>query len=48
MGEQVIVTPSTGKNLSYIEPITIGITALIILGTGIVLIKKRVLNKKED
>ena len=45
MAEEVIVTPSTGKNLEYIVPITTGVVALAILGAGIILIKKKVLKK---
>ena len=41
--ETVIVTPSTGKNLNFILPISIGISALVILGTGIIVIKKKVI-----
>ena len=41
--QTVIVTPSTGKNLEYVVPITIGIVTLIILGVGVVIIKKKVL-----
>ena len=43
MAETTIVTPATGKNLAYILPITIGTTALIILGVGIMVIKKKTL-----
>lgn len=39
----VIVTPSTGDNLEYIIPITTGIVALLLLGIGVVIIKKKVL-----
>ena len=41
--ETAIVTPSTGGNLAFVLPIVVGISALIILGTGIVIIKKKVL-----
>ena len=41
--ETVIVTPATGDNLSYILPIAIGITALIIIGVGVIVIKKKAL-----
>jgi len=47
MGETVIVTPSTGENLSYTLPITGIVTALAVLGMGIILIKKKILNKSE-
>lgn len=39
--ETVIVTPATGLNLNYIIPIAIGVTALIILGVGVIIIKKK-------
>lgn len=44
-GESVTVTPPTGENQNYIIPIIVGTIALIILGAGIVLIKKKVVNK---
>ena len=46
MAETVIITPATGANLSYILPIVIGIVALVIIGTGVVFIKKKALLKK--
>ena len=45
--ETVIVTPSTGANLAFVIPITVAIIALVILGTGIVLIKKKVIDIKK-
>jgi LPXTG-motif cell wall-anchored protein len=42
-GETVIITPPTGDNQNYIIPIIIGVTALIILGAGVVVIKKKVI-----
>ena len=45
MAETVIVTPNTGENLNYIIPLVVTITAFVILGTGIIFIKKKVLNK---
>ena len=47
MAETVLVTPATGENLNIIIPIAIGVTALVILGVGIFLIKKRALGNKE-
>ncbi len=41
MAETVIVTPATGLNLNYILPIAIGVTAFIILGVGVIIIKKK-------
>lgn len=46
--EEVIVTPSTGENLNYVLPITIGLLALITLGTGVILIKKKVLDNNKE
>ncbi len=43
MAETVIVTPATGEDLNYILPVLIGITSFIILGAGVVIIKKKVL-----
>lgn len=43
--EEITVTPPTGENQDYILPIVLGVSTLIILGAGIVLIKKKVLNK---
>ena len=43
MAETTIVTPATGENQNYIIPIMIGTTALLILGAGVVIIKKKVL-----
>lgn len=45
MAETTIVTPATGENLNYIIPILMGTSALLILGAGVVLIKKKVLTK---
>lgn len=45
MAETTIVTPATGDNLNYIIPIAIGITACIILGAGVVVIKKKILSE---
>ena len=39
----LIVTPNTGKNLNVILPIGIGIMALVVLGAGVVIIKKKAL-----
>lgn len=41
--ETVIVTPSTGANLNVILPVGIGIIALVVLGAGVVIIKKKAL-----
>ena len=45
MAEVVIVTPNTGENLNYVVPLVVTITAFVIIGTGIIFIKKKVLNK---
>lgn len=41
----IIVTPNTGDNLEFIIPIMVGVVALIILGVGIILIKRKALEK---
>ena len=48
MAETVIVTPATGQNLSFIVPVIIGIVALVIIGIGIVIIKKKTLLEKNN
>ena len=45
MSETVIITPNTGADRNFIIPISIGLVALVILGTGVVFIKKKILNK---
>lgn len=45
MAETTIVTPATGENQNYMMSIMIGTFAFVILGVGIVIIKKKVLNK---
>lgn len=41
MAETTIVTPATGENQNYILPVVIVVTACIILGAGIIFIKKK-------
>ena len=48
IAETVIVTPSTGNNKSIIIPISIGVVALVILATGVVLIRKKALGENKD
>lgn len=43
MAPTVIVTPNTGDNLNFVIPIIVGVVALVTLGVGIVLIKKKTL-----
>lgn len=45
MAEIVIITPNTGENLNYIIPTVVIVTAFVILGVGVIFIKKKVLNK---
>ena len=45
IAETVIVTPATGENRAFIIPVIIGTTALLILGAGIIVIKRKALNK---
>lgn len=41
MAETVIVTAATGENRAYMLPVIIGATALLVLGAGIIIIKKK-------
>lgn len=43
MAPTVIVTPNTGDNLDFIVPVMVGVVALVILGAGVILIKKKTL-----
>lgn len=45
-GETVIVTPPTGQDQNYIAIIATTISALVILGAGVVLIRKKILGNK--
>lgn len=44
--ETVIVTPSTGGNKAFLIPTIIGVTALIVLGVGVILIRRKALGNK--
>ena len=41
--ETVMVTPNTGDNLAFAIPVMVGVVALVILGVGVVIIKKKTL-----
>ena len=43
--ESTTVTSPTGENRSYIIPVIISISVLIVLGAGIILIKKKIIEK---
>ena len=45
--EEIMIVPSTGINREFIIPITIGIVAFIVLGVGVILIRKKVLGTKK-
>ena len=45
MAERVLITPNTGANMNFILPISIVISAFVIIGVGVIFIKKKVLNK---
>ena len=45
MAETVLITPNTGENLNFIIPLTVVISAFVIIGVGVIFIKKKVLNK---
>ena len=47
MAETFVVAPNTGENLSFLMPVLIGVIALIVLGTGVIFIKREVLEKKK-
>ncbi len=42
--EEVQVTPSTGDDKGYVLPIVVGMSALIVLGFGIVVIKRKIID----
>ena len=42
--QEISIVPSTGGNRNFILPISVGMVALVVLATGVVLIKKKVLN----
>ena len=44
--ETVVIIPSTGENKNYVLPTIIGIVTITILGVGVFLIKKYVVDKK--
>ncbi len=44
--EVVTVTPPTGENQNYMLPIIIAVTACIVLGGGVFIIKKKILSDK--
>lgn len=44
--EQVEITPSTGDNKNYVLPTVIGMVVLVVLGTGVFVIKKFVIDNK--
>ncbi len=48
IAETVIVAPATGENLAFIIPTSIAIVALVILGIGVLLIKRNALGNKEE
>lgn len=45
-GETVIVTPPTGQDQNYIAIVATVVSALVILGAGVVLIRKKILGDK--
>lgn len=44
--EEVDITPSTGKNKDYVLPTVVGMVVLVVLGTGVFVIKKYVIDRK--
>ena len=45
MAETIVITPNTGANLNFVLPIMMIISAFVIVGVGVIFIKKKVLNK---
>lgn len=43
--EQVEITPSTGADKDYVVPVIIGVTSLLILSSGVFVIKRKVIDK---
>ena len=43
--EEVIITPPEGENRDYLLTIILSVSTLVIIGSGIILIKKKILNK---
>ena len=44
--EDIIIVPSTGANMNYLLPIIVGMVSLVILGVGVFVIKKKVIDNK--
>ena len=43
--EDIIIVPSTGANMNYALPTIVGIVSLVILGIGVFVIKKKIIEK---
>ena len=48
MAETVIITPATGSNYNFIITVAIGVALLVILGVGVILIKKKALGNNKE
>ena len=44
--EDIIIVPSTGANMNYLLPTIVGMVSLVILGVGVFVIKKKVIDKR--
>ena len=44
--EDIIIVPSTGANMNYLLPTIVGMVSLVILGVGVFVIKKKVIDNK--
>ena len=44
--EDIIIVPSTGANMNYLLPTIVGMVSLVILGVGVFVIKKKVMDNK--
>ena len=46
--QEVTVVPSTGGDKNYVLPISVGLVAFVVLGLGIILIKKKVIDPRKN
>lgn len=44
--EDIIIVPSTGANMNYLLPTIVGMVSLVILGVGVFVIKKKVIDNR--
>ena len=46
--QEVTVVPSTGGDKNYVLPISVGLVAFVVLGLGVILIKKKVIDPRKN